>query len=841
MEREASDISVDPRNARSIIDKTASSLLSIVERQRLDSDGVLLESVNRLKARAASNQISLAVLGEFSSGKTTFINSLLNTDILATGILPTTAVCTYISYGPEPVCEVSLKDGTILQLTSNEVAAFSSEGSRSADVEGVRLKLSAPLLADGLIVVDTPGVNVNIDEHEAITASAIESANACVYLMDARQPGKKTTIDFLSRILRTIDKFFFVLNRADILDPAEQDEALEFVTTALTNECGISEPKVVLLSSSPSADGTWQKRFRAFEQSLREFMLNERDSVICAELARLLDDAIARSEQLLESKYRVAEQELSAHYNLSLPDATEIVSVLREQINLSIEDDTAQVKEDFLALHESVCENLRGTVEKCISSNFTVEGLVNSAPAQISKAFDTHLNHLNNSLAESFRTIFSNRQSQVAATVSQLFSGVRWLEQKAFFSRLGFWISILIGVVSLLGLELICGAPRANLIISPFLGATTAALVYGTYYWARNRFLFSPATLPTLKHAGYVQSAITGGAMFQNAAANPVKPNSAPIHIGRGVWNLTGNPLFMAAGAAISGVTYGIGLLMDKVSGILGKLRTEIRDTVRPLLDDFEKGTKDSGLGAIAAGREGVRSALHTVLDKSMERYQVILNRLLKPHRRIRESLELRRNTIREDAEVLRAARQVTLDSLYLLEERLKGTGSRYAKSRTEAVESNSRILQPINQTKLRINISEMTTSGRQNQLLLAWLGCLAASILLTFTSIRLAGDMNLWLLPDVGSRPTASEASTLTPSQPHTDIQKSDDYSVIRNALSSDGYLADGPIMDVPGVTPASTLHVQKVTCTGTAEPCRKFFVFLGSESVWSEDLGTC
>jgi hypothetical protein len=83
-----------------------------------------------------------------------------------------------------------------------------------------------------------------------------------------------------------------------------------------------------------------------------------------------------------------------------------------------------------------------------------------------------------------------------------------------------------------------------------------------------------------------------------------------------------------------------------------------------------------------------------------------------------------------------------------------------------------------------------------------------------------------------------ALQPSLAQPVEAPKDLPVSDDYSVIRNELSSEGYLADGAIMDVPGVAPGATFHVQKVTCTAMAEPCRKLFVFLGSESVWSEDL---
>jgi hypothetical protein len=67
---------------------------------------------------------------------------------------------------------------------------------------------------------------------------------------------------------------------------------------------------------------------------------------------------------------------------------------------------------------------------------------------------------------------------------------------------------------------------------------------------------------------------------------------------------------------------------------------------------------------------------------------------------------------------------------------------------------------------------------------------------------------------------------------------EAADDYIAIRNALSSDGFVADGQILDVPETLGGETLHVQKVTCADLAQACRKLLVFSGRESVWSEDI---
>jgi ribosome biogenesis GTPase A/Flp pilus assembly protein TadD len=765
MEREASGISVEPPNARSIIDTSASSLLSIIRRQRLDSDGALLESVNRLTARAASKQISLAVLGEFSAGKTTFINSLLDTDVLATGILPTTAVCTYISYGPEPACEVSLKDGRILQLTSNEVAAFSSEGSRSTDVEAFRLRLSAPILADGLIVVDTPGVNVNIDEHEAITERAIESSNACVFLMDARQPGKKTTIDFLRTIRPKVDKFFFVLNRADILDTSEQREALEYVKDALIRECGIPEPRVELLSSISSTEGPWGSRFEAFKQSLNEFMKSERDSVICADLARLLGSAIIRSERLLNSKFRLAEQELAAHYKTSMPDAVEIVSTLKKRVLRSVKNDIADADTRFSDLHASECRELRSDVAAIISSHSTIEALVKSAPNEISTTFEAHLGQLEAFITRAFERTFEDRRDEVTATFQELFSHVKWLEQKAYFSRIGGWIAVGAGLLLLPWFELRFHAPRQCLMISPFLGASAGIVIYGASYWFRTRSLFSPPKSPRIGFAWDVHSALRKGALFQNAANNPLEPNLAPFQIGRGVGMVAGNPWFAVAGAAIAGAVYGLQKLWEVASRKLERLRNEMRESLRPVLDSFEYETRKGATGVFISGKQRTITALSSLIEDAMKRYEIILDRVLKPHRQIRDALEQRRSGLREDATQLKTSRQAVLDSLRSLEIQLKGTASYYMEPDAidfEEMTSNA-------PGTLAINISQMSTvepKESSKSLTLSWVACLLVFLALTFMSFSVSGGLPSRTHPDDGSTLSVPKGSMSSAAQ---------------------------------------------------------------------------
>lgn len=58
----------------------------------------LYEQINRVKQRCADSNLYLAIVGEFSSGKSTFINALLRDDLLKTSALVATATATRITY-----------------------------------------------------------------------------------------------------------------------------------------------------------------------------------------------------------------------------------------------------------------------------------------------------------------------------------------------------------------------------------------------------------------------------------------------------------------------------------------------------------------------------------------------------------------------------------------------------------------------------------------------------------------------------------------------------------------------------------------------------------------------
>jgi small GTP-binding protein len=180
-------------------------------------------------------RFSLVVLGEFNHGKSTFVNALLGTALLPTGITPTTAVLSHISHGPQPKAELVLDSGERRVIdparlgdwaTVEGLAAHPGEGA----IHHIELQVPSPVLEHRLTIVDTPGVNDINEQRAEITYGYIPRSDAAVFLLDATQILTASERQFLEeRILRSSrERLIFVIAKIDLLDEAELAETVRF-------------------------------------------------------------------------------------------------------------------------------------------------------------------------------------------------------------------------------------------------------------------------------------------------------------------------------------------------------------------------------------------------------------------------------------------------------------------------------------------------------------------------------------------------------------------------------------------------------------------------------------
>lgn len=232
-------------------------------------------------ARLQDERFHLVVLGEFNHGKTTFVNALLGKPVLPMGVTPTTAVIHRISYGDAQAATAVAHDGTEKAVPFEGIEAYEVDGAAVEDsVQHLDVKYPAPLLGEGVVLVDTPGVNDMNDARAEITYGYIPQSDAILFLLDAGQILKESERQFVAGKLLAAsrDKVIFVVNKMDLLDDEEKQEALSYARTNLSKM--VDDPKVFGISADGALSGTEGNGLPELMEYLQTYLKEERGRVL---------------------------------------------------------------------------------------------------------------------------------------------------------------------------------------------------------------------------------------------------------------------------------------------------------------------------------------------------------------------------------------------------------------------------------------------------------------------------------------------------------------------------------------------------------------------------------
>ena len=341
-------------------------------------------------------RFSLVVLGEFNHGKSTFVNALVGQAILPTGITPTTAILTHLSYGATKGASVVFQSGerrpidperlaewaTVEGLAETEPAAQETNGSpprtpdgaparTGGEVHHIDLHLPVPLLQDQLTIVDTPGVNDINEQRADITYGYIPRSDAALFLLDATQILTASERQFLEeRILRSSrERLIFVVAKADLLDAAELEETLRFARLHLGRI--VAEPLIFPVSSRKELGGDRQASgFAALRAQLGLTVGTNRRRLL---LDHALGDAARLSSfvrQSLEMRRRSLElplpelEERIARAKLRLRSGQRGLDAAVEKVAAETAALKARVRQDLAAFAAEFRATLPGEIDK---------------------------------------------------------------------------------------------------------------------------------------------------------------------------------------------------------------------------------------------------------------------------------------------------------------------------------------------------------------------------------------------------------------------------------------------------------------------------------------------
>lgn len=330
----------------------------------------------------------IVVVGEFNAGKSALVNALLGETVLREGATPTTSRVTLVKWG-EQAAE---------QVVDEGYAVYT---------------YPLPLLKE-LNIVDTPGTNAVIRQHERLTNEFIPRSDLVLFITSADRPMTESERQFLERILTWGKKIVFVLNKADIL---EDEAAFQEVKGFLLNQV------TAVLGASPvffSVSARLAKRARSEPDP--EQSLSLRNASHIADL----------------EQYITATLDDSARLRLKFNNPLGVADHLVSQVAQSLQAQSDDLKEDRETV--DALESVINAYEKELASELAprlaeVENILHRLEQRGLDFFDTTLRLINIRQLVRGDKVRAQFESQVLANVPQQIEEqvqrmIDWLVQK---------------------------------------------------------------------------------------------------------------------------------------------------------------------------------------------------------------------------------------------------------------------------------------------------------------------------------------------------------------------------------------------------------------------------
>lgn len=263
----------------------------------------------QLLARLAEGRFQLAVVGQFSRGKSTLMNAMLGAAYLPAGVLPMTSVVTTVSYGCRPRAMIRRREsGLAIEVPLAEVTRFVAQSSAERSelqVVSVDIEVPAEVLRLGFAFVDTPGIGSAIEANTATTKRFLPQADAVIFVTGFDSVLTAAEVEFLTEVGRDVGKLFLVINKRDLVSAENAAEVLEFVRRQSRDDLQLGEPRVFALSALEALQGRVQadgerlvdSGLPPLEAALVQFLTTEKATLFLRNVA-------ARTATLVTSQQR---------------------------------------------------------------------------------------------------------------------------------------------------------------------------------------------------------------------------------------------------------------------------------------------------------------------------------------------------------------------------------------------------------------------------------------------------------------------------------------------------------------------------------------------------------
>jgi predicted GTPase/uncharacterized tellurite resistance protein B-like protein len=393
--------------------------------------GFVTKELEQILESLHSQQFRVAVIGDFSQGKSTLLNALLGEEIQPTCAIPCSGTVSILKYGSEKrvVClykdetrqEISLEEyHDKVSIDKKQAIESGSEGLGKSNVKEITFEHpNLELCKNGVTIIDSPGLNEHHDR-TSITQQMLKEIDAVIFLTDASRPLTQSERELIQELKPQLNggdadqpaaNLFIIVNKWDILD--EESDRLDVKERTESIVFGqkpwiVGEQRIHYLSAQKALnailqrkDNEYLKEFQNFTKSLEKFLVKERGLLKINQISTKMAKIIEASLNGFEQCQQVDEEEAKIYEAERLKILEEIgqISGFMSKLVLLVkplyEQAMEEIEESFGEWMEALPDKLAQKAENW-SSNYSAfwdkEELVKDYAHQFNRDLSEELN-----------------------------------------------------------------------------------------------------------------------------------------------------------------------------------------------------------------------------------------------------------------------------------------------------------------------------------------------------------------------------------------------------------------------------------------------------------------
>ena len=201
-----------------------------------------LENID-LRSHQENANLILPLVGEFSSGKTTLINSLTDSKKLETATKPTTATIYEVHFGCES-CHATVLQENNEFVDVNDIAELKND--TLADANVVTVFDTSSRVPSTTILVDTPGLSSPNPKHKQTLVNFLPKADGIMLVTDINQQITRSLTDFIETIKLSKRPIYLILTKSDTKSDSDIASAKQYIS----NNCHIPLTQMAVVSAA---------------------------------------------------------------------------------------------------------------------------------------------------------------------------------------------------------------------------------------------------------------------------------------------------------------------------------------------------------------------------------------------------------------------------------------------------------------------------------------------------------------------------------------------------------------------------------------------------------------